>query len=88
MSTALGFSPPDIEPAIDWAQPVASTATLASAQTDFTIVDVDMVPVLLGWLDQFTRISPRIEGCRSQKYGYTPGLVNSTVVAAPLPSSR
>ena len=51
-----------------FAQPAASAATLATAQTDFTTVDLSMVLVLLGW-DQFTRISPRIEGCLPQKYG-------------------
>src|SRR6266852_4073756 len=34
-----------------------------------------------------TVISPRIDRCRSQKYGYTPRWVSSTVAVAPLPAS-
>src|SRR5438876_10745600 len=59
---AMDPLPPDIWLAMDVAQPVASSAMLARAQTDFTTIDFCMIVVLLGW-DQFTRISPRIEGC-------------------------
>src|SRR5215475_4205696 len=50
-AAAMDLSPPDIGPAIDCAQPVASTTTPARAQTDFTIVDVSIVLVLLGLLE-------------------------------------
>src|SRR5882724_6792336 len=41
-------------------------------------------PPLVSYL---TWISPRIDRCRSQKYGYTPRWVSSTVAVAPLPTS-
>src|SRR5262245_16685152 len=50
-AATMVLSPPDIGTAIDCAQPVASTTMLASVQTDFTIVDVSIVLVLLGWLE-------------------------------------
>src|SRR5215475_10539895 len=50
-AAAVDLSPPAIGPAIDCAQPVASTTTLTRAQTDFTIVDVSIVVVLLSWLE-------------------------------------
>src|SRR5262249_28245261 len=49
-AAVMDLSPPD-GPAIDCAQPVASTTTPASVQTDFTIVDVSIVLILLGWLE-------------------------------------
>src|SRR5262245_24661510 len=50
-AAVMDVSPPDIGPAIDCAQPVASTTTPATVQTDFTIVDVSIVLILLGWLE-------------------------------------
>ena len=38
-------------------------------------------------MSYLTWISPRIDRCRSQKYGYTPRWVSSTVAVAPLPTS-
>src|SRR5215470_13033207 len=50
-AATMDLSPPDIGPAIDCAQPVASTTMPASVQTDFTIVEVSIVLLLLGWLE-------------------------------------
>src|SRR4029453_5110783 len=50
-AAVMDLSRPEIGPPIECAQPVASTTTLASVQTDFTIVDVRIVLLLLGWLE-------------------------------------
>src|SRR2546430_5090293 len=60
------------------------TAATRAAPTSFPNVCVMDVLLLVSCL---TWISPRIDRCRSQKYGYTPRWVSSTVAVAPLPTS-